>query len=302
MEQFMAITKRNFKIYFRDKGTIFFSVLSMLVVIGLMVFFLGDMNVESITRILGEFPGRDAGVDEKNAELLVLSWTFAGIISINAVTVTLAAYSVMIKDRESGKLNSIYTSPISLTVITAGYVAAAWLASVMVCVLTLIVTELYGVLKGLEIFSFATHLQLLGMIMINSFVYAAFMYLLAMLAKTEGAWNGLGTVIGTLVGFLGGIYIPIGALSELIGNMMKCTPILYGTAMFRSVMTQEIVETTFQGIPEEVVSEYCAMMGITLQVFGKEIGITEEWLLLFCGILFLIIGVCMLKYSRKSDR
>lgn len=281
MEQFMAITKRNFKIYFRDKGTIFFSVLSMLVVIGLMVFFLGDMNVESITRILGEFPGRDAGVDEKNAELLVLSWTFAGIISINAVTVTLAAYSVMIKDRESGKLNSIYTSPISRTVITAGYVAAAWLASVMVCVLTLIVTELYGVLKGLEIFSFATHLQLLGMIMINSFVYAAFMYLLAMLAKTEGAWNGLGTVIGTLVGFLGGIYIPIGALSELIGNMMKCTPILYGTAMFRSVMTQEIVETTFQGIPEEVVSEYCAMMGITLQVFGKEIGITEEWLLLF---------------------
>lgn len=302
MEQFMAITKRNFKIYFRDKGTIFFSVLSMLVVIGLMVFFLGDMNVESITRILGEFPGRDAGVDEKNAELLVLSWTFAGIISINAVTVTLAAYSVMIKDRESGKLNSIYASPISRTVITAGYVAAAWLASVMVCVLTLIVTELYGVLKGLEIFSFATHLQLLGMIMINSFVYAAFMYLLAMLAKTEGAWNGLGTVIGTLVGFLGGIYIPIGALSELIGNMMKCTPILYGTAMFRSVMTQEIVETTFQGIPEEVVSEYCAMMGITLQVFGKEIGITEEWLLLFCGILFLIIGVCMLKYSRKSDR
>lgn len=302
MEQFMAITKRNFKIYFRDKGTIFFSVLSMLVVIGLMVFFLGDMNVESITRILGEFPGRDAGVDEKNAELLVLSWTFAGIISINAVTVTLAAYSVMIKDRESGKLNSIYTSPISRTVITAGYVAAAWLASVMVCVLTLIVTELYGVLKGLEIFSFATHLQLLGMIMINSFVYAAFMYLLAMLTKTEGAWNGLGTVIGTLVGFLGGIYIPIGALSELIGNMMKCTPILYGTAMFRSVMTQEIVETTFQGIPEEVVSEYCAMMGITLQVFGKEIGITEEWLLLFCGILFLIIGVCMLKYSRKSDR
>lgn len=302
MEQFMAITKRNFKIYFRDKGTIFFSVLSMLVVIGLMVFFLGDMNVESITRILGEFPGRDAGVDEKNEELLVLSWTFAGIISINAVTVTLAAYSVMIKDRESGKLNSIYTSPISRTVITAGYVAAAWLASVMVCVLTLIVTELYGVLKGLEIFSFATHLQLLGMIMINSFVYAAFMYLLAMLAKTEGAWNGLGTVIGTLVGFLGGIYIPIGALSELIGNMMKCTPILYGTAMFRSVMTQEIVETTFQGIPEEVVSEYCAMMGITLQVFGKEIGITEEWLLLFCGILFLIIGVCMLKYSRKSDR
>lgn len=193
MEQFMTITKRNLKIYFRDKGTIFFSLLSMLVVICLMMFFLGDMNVESITRILSEFPGRDAAADEKNAELLVLSWTFAGILSINAVTVTLAAYSVMIKDRETGKLNSIYTSPISRTIITAGYVAAAWLASVCVCLLTLTVTEIYGIIKGLEWFSFATHIKLIGMIMVNSFVYAALMYVLAMLAKTEGGvertWN-----------------------------------------------------------------------------------------------------------------
>lgn len=303
MEQFAAITKRNLKIYFRDKGTIFFSLLSMLVVICLMMFFLGDMNVESITRILSEFPGRDAAVDEKNAELLVLSWTFAGILSINAITVTLAAYSVMIKDRETGKLNSIYTSPISRTVITVSYVAAAWLASVIVCLLTLAVTEIYGVIKGLEIFSFATHGKLIGMILINSFVYAAFMYLLAMIAKTEGAWIGLGTVIGTLVGFLGGIYIPIGALSDTIGNLMKCTPIIYGTAMFRSVMTQEIVDATFKGIPEEVVTEYCTAMGISLSVFEKQIGITEEWLiLLLCGIIFLIIGVCMLKYGKKSDR
>lgn len=276
MEQFMTITKRNLKIYFRDKGTIFFSLLSMLVVICLMMFFLGDMNVESITRILSEFPGRDAAADEKNAELLVLSWTFAGILSINAVTVTLAAYSVMIKDRETGKLNSIYTSPISRTIITAGYVAAAWLVSVCVCLLTLTVTEIYGIIKGLEWFSFATHIKLIGMIMVNSFVYAALMYVLAMLAKTEGAWSGLGTVIGTLVGFLGGIYIPIGALSEVIGNMMKCTPIIYGTAMFRRVMTQEIVNTTFQGIPEEVVSEYCTAMGISLEIFDKKIGVIYE--------------------------
>lgn len=83
-------------------------------------------------------------------------------------------------------------------------------------------------------------------------------------------------MIGTLVGFLGGIYIPIGALSEVIGNMMKCTPIIYGTAMFRRVMTQEIVNTTFQGIPEEVVSEYCTAMGISLEIFDKKIGVIYE--------------------------
>ncbi len=101
MEQFFAITGRNLKIYFRDKGAVFFSLLSMIIVICLMLFFLGDMNVESITEILEQFPGRDAAADEKNAELLILSWTCAGIISINAVTVTLSVHSAVIKDRGS---------------------------------------------------------------------------------------------------------------------------------------------------------------------------------------------------------
>lgn len=303
MEQFKAITVRNVRLYFRDKGSIFFSLLSMIIVIGLMVFFLGDMNIEGITELLEQFPGRDAAEDADNAKKIVLSWTCAGILSINAVTVTLAVYSVMIKDRVDGKLSSIYTAPVSRLAITAGYIAAAWVASVFMCILTLAISEIYGMAKGLEIFSLMTHVKLLGMIMVNSFTYASFMYLIALIAKTEGAWNGIGTVIGTLVGFLGGIYIPIGTLSDTVGNIMKCTPIIYGTAMFRSVMTKDIVDTTFAGVPEEITEEYRKVMGICLKVGKRQLGITEEWLiLLVCGILFLGIGVWVLTHSKKTDR
>lgn len=297
------MTGRSLKIYFRDRGAVFFSLLSMFIVIGLMVFFLGDMNTEDITELLGQFPGRDAAADGKNAELIILSWTCAGILSINAVTVTLAVYSIMIKDRVTGKLNSIYTAPVSRTTITAGYMAAAWTASVLVCTITLFITEVYGVTQGLEVFSFRTHLQLFVMIMMNSFVYAALMYLIAMIAKTEGAWSGIGTIIGTLVGFLGGIYVPIGALSKGIGNIMKGTPVIYGTAMFRSVMMEEILETAFTDIPEEVILEYRKIMGIDLVLFDRNIGIMEELLLLFmCGMILLVIGVLVLKYGRRTDR
>ena len=303
MDQFMAITGRNLKIYFRDRGAVFFSLLSMLIVILLMTFFLGDMMADSTVRILSEFPGRNELADKSNAGLLVLSWNFAGILSINAVTVTLAVYAVMIKDRVSGKLNSIYTAPVSRSIITAGYIAAAWVASVVVCLVTLMITEIYGMMKGMDAFSVLTHIQILGLIMVNSFVYASFMYLLAMITRTEGAWSGIGTVVGTLVGFLGGIYIPIGDLSETVGTIMKCTPVIYGTSMFRSVMTKDIVELTFSGIPEEVLEEYRIVTGIHLEVFDKTIGITEEWIgLLICGIILLIAGIMMLQYGRKSDR
>ena len=303
MAQFMTFTGRNLKNYFRDKGSVFFSLLSMLIVIFLMVFFLGDMYVENTVDLLGAFPGRDEAMDRKNAELLILIWNFAGILSINAVTVTLAVYSIMIKDRVTGKLSSIYTAPVSRGVITGGYIAAAWIASMLVCTITLFITEIFGIIKGLDAFSFVTHMQLMGLIAVNSFVYAAFMYLLALIAKTEGAWSGIGTVIGTLVGFLGGIYVPIGSLAKSIGNIMKCTPVIYGTSMFRSIMTKDIAETTFLGVPEEVLEEYRIVTGIHLELFDRTIGITEEWLGLFlCGIFLMIMGVIVLKYGRKADR
>ena len=68
MLKFAELTKRNLKIYFRDTGALFFSLLSMLIVILLMAFFLGDMNVDSVTNLLSAFPGRDVAADEKNAE------------------------------------------------------------------------------------------------------------------------------------------------------------------------------------------------------------------------------------------
>lgn len=303
MEQFLVLTARNIKMYLRDKGAVFFSLLSALIVICLMVFFLGDMNIDGIVELLDAFSYGEQAENQKNAELLVLAWTNAGILSINAVSISLAVYSGMIKDRVNGRLNAIYTAPISRFTIALSYIAAAWTASVLVCVLTLAITEVYGIVSGMVPYTFLEHVELLGMILVNSFVYAALMYPLALLAKSEGAWSGFFTVIGTLVGFLGGIYIPIGSLADRISGVMKCTPIIYGTSMFREVMTKSILESTFEGVPAEVAEEYREIMGIRLKVADYALTVREEWLiLLVCGIVFLMIGMCMLKYEKKTDR
>ncbi|MDE7312782.1 MAG: ABC transporter permease [Eubacterium sp.] len=301
--QLKMITGRNLKLYLRDKGAVFFSLLSMLIVIVLMTLFLGDIQAEEITSLLGQFPGRDAAADEKHADLLVFVWTCAGILSINAVTVTLSALSSMVKDKASGKLNALYTAPVSRLVIASGYVLAAWAASVVICMLTLLLTEAYGVVRGLEWFSAVVHLKLVGMIAVNSFAYAAFMYVAAVLIKSEGSWSGLGTVVGTLTGFLGGIYLPIGQLSEGVGNLMKCTPIIYGTALFREVMTKPALDAAFADIPAEVLHTYREMMGIDLVVFGKTVTAQMSLaLLLIFGAVFLMIGVVAVTYGKRADR
>lgn len=303
MTGFTELVKRNLRVYFRDRSAVFFSLLSMVIVIALMLFFLGDMNIDSIINILSAFPGRDAEKDKANAEMLVLIWTAGGIISINAVTVTLAVLSSMIKDRTSGVLNSIYTAPISRLAISASYVTASWVASVIICAITLAISEIYCIINGAEPFSAAAHFKLIGMIAVNSFAYSSLMYLVAMHAKTEGAWSGLGTVIGTLVGFLGGIYLPIGTLSDGIANAMKCLPVIYGSAAFRDIMTKDIVAELFEGAPAELVTEYKQAMGIELTVGESAVSSGMCVIILaVCGVVFLAAGAFVSAKAKRADR
>lgn len=303
MSQYIELTKRNIRVYIRDKGAVFFSLLSMLIVLGLMLFFLGDMNINSLTDVLSDFPDRDAEQDKKNAELFVMLWTCGGILSINAATVTLAVYSSMINDRTKGVLSSIYTAPVSRLTISAAYVTSAWVCSVIICTLTLAISEIYCIIQGGDAFSFMSHLKLMGMIMANSFTYASLMYLAAVLVKTEGAWSGIGTVIGTLVGFLGGIYLPIGSLSEELAAGLKFFPVIYGAKMFRSIMTTDISEILFADTPEALKTEYFDVMGVSLDFFGTQISdIGCVAILLICGAVFLIAGAFVTSIKSKHDR
>lgn len=303
MAAFTELVKRNMRIYLRDKGAVFFSLLAMLIVILLMVLFLGDMNISAITDMLGQLPHRDKEQDEKNAELLVLQWTLAGVISINAVSVTLSVLTAMIRDKNNGTLQSIYTSPVSRLSIALSYICAAWICSIIICTLTLVLSEIYCVYMGADAFSAVQHLQLFGMICINSFTYACIMYFLAAIVKSEGAWSGLGTIIGTLVGFLGGIYLPIGSLAEGIANVLKCTPILYGTVMFRQIMTEQAGDVCFENAPAEMQDTYNEVMGVSLEAFGYDVNIAGCLAILaVCGGAFLLIGGFATKFISRKDR
>lgn len=302
MAQYFQLVKRNVRVYIRDKGAVFFSLMTMLIVLALMLFFLGDMNVEALTECFENLPSRDAAADAANAKLFVTLWTCAGIISINAVTITLAVYSTMIKDRAERRLYAIYTAPVSRLAISAAYITAAWISSVIICVLTLAISEIYCIIQGGEVFSVLQHLQLIGMIAVNSFTYAALMYLAAVLVKTEGAWSGLGTVVGTLVGFLGGIYIPIGSFAEEIGMVLKFTPVMYGTKVFRTIMTQDVCAALFDAAPEALRVEYLKFMGVQLDFMGVEVsGAACVVLMLVCGAVFLAAGALATRSASAAE-
>lgn len=304
MREVYYITKRNCQVFFRDKAAVFFSILSMLIVLGLMVIFLGSMNSRSVVNVLAEYGGiRDTAKDEKNAEYLIQLWTLAGILAVNSVTVTLTVMGNMVQDETRKRIMAFYVTPVNRIKLTLGYIFSAWLVGIIMCVLTLGVGELYFWINGNDLLPVKCLLQLCGMICANTFTFSALGYLMALFIHSDSAWSGLLTVIGTLVGFVGGIYIPVGSLSGAVQNVLKCLPVLHGVSMMRQVASQEALENTFRGLPEQVTDIFSKEMGITIYA-GEHCFLAGEQLAILAAyaIIAIVTAALINRKRRLKDR
>lgn len=304
MREIIYLCKRNMLVFLRDYSAVFFSVLSMLIILLLQVVFLGEMNVDSLLGVLAEYGGeRDSIADESNVKYLVNLWTLAGILIVNTVTVSLTVMQTMIRDEVRGQLVLLYASPVKRIKIALSYILAAGFIGSGMSIFTLFMGQVYLLMQGNPLFSVEVTLKVMGIILINAFVYAAIGYLLALFVHSESAWGGLLTVIGTLVGFLGGIYLPVSQLSEGVVRVLKCLPVLHGTAMMREVLTKEAMDITFEGMPEIIGEQVAKGMGITL--WNGEVQFTCEkqiLLLLLYGIIAIMMAAVISKRRTIQER
>ena len=304
MSAYMSLTKRNCLIFLRDRGAVIMSLLSMAIVLLLMGVFLGNMNVEEVTELLKKYGGpRDEEADLLNSKILVHYWTLAGITVVNAVMSSLTVMSAMVSDNHESRLAAFYCSPVSRGIISLSYISASVIIGTL---MSLVVTGGY---MGFIAASGGEMLPLHDMVMVfvyafmNVCIFSLIMYLAAMFVRSSGVWSGIGTVVGTLVGFAGAIYLPVGSLSEGVTAVLKATPILHGTALLRRSFCGAIMEKTFEGLPKEVLEGYSEYMGITVEVGDKTLSDMSQiaFICLF-GIGALIAILIISAKRRASDR
>lgn len=282
----MTFALRNLKLFFRDRTAVFFSMLSVLILIGLYVFFLGDV-------LLGDLKSME-GIGT-----LTTSWIVAGILAVTSVTTPLGALGTMVEDNAFHISRDFQSAPVRRRTIAGGYILSACTVGMIMCALALVLSELYLVMTGAALLPWLSWAKLLGILILSVLSGSAMTFFLVSLFKTTKAYATCSTVVGTLIGFVTGIYIPIGTLPEAVQTVIRCFPTSHAAALMRQVLMQAPTETVFSGAPADLISSFQQEMGVTFRFGSFEVAPWMSVAVLVATIL-IFYGLAILRISRRK--
>jgi multidrug/hemolysin transport system permease protein len=166
-------------------------------------------------------------------------------------------------------------------------------------VVTFVLGELYIKSAGGEFLPAADMVKVVGIILLAVFSSSAMIVFLVSFFKSESAFSTASSIIGTLIGFLVGTYIPIGHLPEIAQRVIKIFPPSHAGMLIRRILMEKPMEVTFQHAPVEMTEQFKETMGVVLVNGENEVSIfLSIGLLVISGVVFYILGIWNM--SRKN--
>ena len=283
----ISFVSRNLKVFFRDKTAVFFSLLAVLIVLGLYIFFLGVVWIDSFPNI-------------KGVKNLMNCWIIAGLIGVTSVTANMGAFGTMIEDKSKNKIKDFYVSPIKKSKIVGGYIISSFIVGSMMSVVTLIISQIYLVYSGVDVLNFKELTEVFLIILMTSLSNSAMILFIVSLFSSEKAFSTASTIVGTLIGFITGIYLPISMLPDSVQIIVKLFPTSHGISILRQIFMKKQMDISFADVPTNYINEFKESMGVVYYINDKLVSNTTiVFILIASTIIFFFLAVLIL-YKKKK--
>jgi multidrug/hemolysin transport system permease protein len=237
-----------------------------------------------------------SGLD--NARQLMDSWVMAGLLAVTSVTTTMGAFGTMVLDRSRKISKDFYSSPVSRKSLAGGYILSSFIIGLVMSLLNLVLAELYIVAKGGSLLSAAALIKVLGLLVLSGLSNTSLMFFITSFFASENAFSTASTLIGTLIGFLTGVYLPIGMLPAPVQWGVKLFPPSHAAVLLRrAMMPSPISQGTV--LPSEYAASLHKHLGSVFFFGGKALsGLGSMLFLIAAAALFFILAV--FNISRKA--
>lgn len=290
MKTFMSLVKRNRKLFFRDKGMLFSSLITPIILIVLYATFLAkvykDSFVSNIPNVMQ--------ISEKLINGTVAGQLAAALLAVSCVTVTFCVNLTMVQDRANGTRKDFNVAPVRKPMIYLGYFFSTVLNSLMVNLVALIICLAYVWTMGWYLSAWDVALLLMDIVLLVLFG-SVLSSIVCYPLKTQGQMSAVGTIVSAGYGFVCGAYMPISNFGGGLQKTLSYLPGTYGTSLIKNHMLRGAFEAMkVEGFPGEIVTGIADSLDCNPVFRGNVVAPgTMLWIMvgsiLVLGVIYLVI-------------
>ena len=286
MYNMLALIKRNIKVFLRDRAALFFSFLSVIILLSLYFLFLGKQYTSG-----SEFDS----ISEELRLFLGVGVIMGGVLVINTVSLSLGVMGTIVSDLETRRLEGFMVTPVERYKVILSYFISSVLVTFVLSLMMWILTVLYNGFASGYWYSLETILVSSLLLLFYTFISSALMLFLVTLIKSQNAFGALAGVLGTVIGFMSGIYMPLVVLGKGMVNIASLMPFTHMTVLLKQVLLKE----AYAAVPEPLANALEEPYGtLNIGVFGIDI----PMIYLMIGCFFIAMVLLLLAYRNMNKK
>lgn len=276
--------RRNSKLFFKDKGMFFTSIITPLILLVLYTTFLGKIYRDSFAMSLpAGFSLPDELLDGAVGGQLLSS-----LLAVCCVTVAFCSNMLMVQDKANGSRADLTVSPVKPSTLALGYYISTLISTLIICIVATGATFIYLASVGWYMSPSDILLIFLDIFLLVMFG-TALSSIINFFLSTQGQISAVGSIVSAGYGFICGAYMPISQFSEGLQRVISFLPGTYGTSLIRNhAMRGVFAEMESLGIPAEAVEAVKDSIDCNLYFFEEQVSISAMYAVLGTSVALLV--------------
>lgn len=277
---------RNCKLFFKDKGMFFTSLITPLILLVLYATFLAKIYRDSFVSALPA----SFSVDDALINATVGGQLASSILAVSCVTVAFCSNLLMVMDKVNGTIADLTVTPVKRSTLAIGYFCAFSIATLIINFVALGACLIYLYCTGWYMSAADVMLTALDVVLLTLFGISLSSCINFFLS-TSGQCSAVGTIVSAGYGFFCGAYMPISNFSDGLQKVLSFLPGTYGTSLIRNHCLRGVfAEMANVGFPDQVVEGVRDGIDCNLYFFGEKVS-TGAMYAVLCGAIVLLVAL-----------
>ena len=298
MTELRALIKRNTKLFFKDKGMFFTSLITPLILLVLYSTFLAKVYRDSLSLSIPV----GFSISDELINAAVGAQLFSSLLAVCCVTVAFCSNMLMVQDKANGTVVDLYITPVKPSSLALGYYLSTVISTLIICYFTMLVSFVYMAVVGWYL-SVADVLLLILDIFLLVLFGTALSSIINFFLNSQGQISAVGTIVSSGYGFICGAYMPLSQFGDGLRNTIMFLPGTYGTSLLKNhAMRGAFAEMENEGLPPEAVKEMKDALDCNLYFLDNGVDIGVMYAVIAGTVCLLIALYILLNYLKIRKR